>query len=142
MISVSQLQELWLERQPSFIPLTNSNPDVKKLHDKRTNIIHHRLSNGISIIYKDISCLGDLASLYKAVTMEDIYLAYDHLKISDDSIYSCIGNSKIQILVSAVIKGLFVTIATHPRVVLSFFVRKPNDEVRKIKTMEKFTKSK
>ncbi|EXB88270.1 putative zinc protease pqqL [Morus notabilis] len=52
LISQSQLQELWLERQPSFVPLTNSNQDVKKLHDKRTNIIHRRLSNGISIIYK------------------------------------------------------------------------------------------
>lgn len=40
---------------------------------------------------QDISCIRDLTSLYEAATIEDIYLAYDQLKIDESSLYSCIG---------------------------------------------------
>ncbi|GMH25761.1 hypothetical protein Nepgr_027604 [Nepenthes gracilis] len=44
-----------------------------------------------SVPRKDISCIKDLTFLYEAATIEDIYLAYEQLKIEDDSLYSCIG---------------------------------------------------
>jgi predicted Zn-dependent peptidase len=40
---------------------------------------------------KDISCIKDLNSLYEVATVEDLYLAYDQLKIDESSLYSCIG---------------------------------------------------
>ena len=40
---------------------------------------------------KDISCIKDLTSLYEAATIEDIYLAYEQLKVDENSLYSCIG---------------------------------------------------
>lgn len=44
-----------------------------------------------SVSRKDISCIKDLTSLYEAATIEDVYLAYDQLKIDDSSLYSCVG---------------------------------------------------
>lgn len=44
-----------------------------------------------SVPRKDISCIKDLTMLYEAVTIGDIYLAYEQLKIDDDSLFSCIG---------------------------------------------------
>ncbi|RZC65954.1 hypothetical protein C5167_009648 [Papaver somniferum] len=44
-----------------------------------------------SVPRKDISCIKDLPSLYEAATIEDIYQAYDQLKIDEDSLFSCIG---------------------------------------------------
>ncbi|WCJ27530.1 Stromal processing peptidase chloroplastic [Euphorbia peplus] len=44
-----------------------------------------------SVQRKDISCIKDLTSLYEAATIEDIYLAYEQLKIDENSLYSCIG---------------------------------------------------
>ncbi|XP_026658146.2 stromal processing peptidase, chloroplastic isoform X1 [Phoenix dactylifera] len=44
-----------------------------------------------SIPRKDISCIKDLTSLYEAATIEDIYLAYEHLKVDDSSLFSCVG---------------------------------------------------
>eukprot|EP00262_Sarcandra_glabra_P006852 TRINITY_DN19408_c0_g1_i1.p1 TRINITY_DN19408_c0_g1~~TRINITY_DN19408_c0_g1_i1.p1 ORF type:complete len:1305 (+),score=239.03 TRINITY_DN19408_c0_g1_i1:116-3916(+) len=44
-----------------------------------------------SVQRKDISCIKDLPSLYEAATIEDIYLAYEHLKVDEDSLFSCIG---------------------------------------------------
>ncbi|OMP10324.1 hypothetical protein COLO4_04620 [Corchorus olitorius] len=44
-----------------------------------------------SVPRKDISCLKELTSLYEAASIEDIYLAYDQLKVDEDSLYSCIG---------------------------------------------------
>ncbi|MBA0580480.1 hypothetical protein Gorai_022696, partial [Gossypium raimondii] len=44
-----------------------------------------------SVPRKDISCVKELTSLYEAATIEDIYLAYDQLKVDEDSLYSCIG---------------------------------------------------
>ncbi|XP_065861526.1 stromal processing peptidase, chloroplastic isoform X2 [Euphorbia lathyris] len=44
-----------------------------------------------SVQRKDISCIKDLTSLYEAATMEDIYLAYEQLKVDENSLYSCIG---------------------------------------------------
>lgn len=40
---------------------------------------------------KDITCIKDLTMLYEAATIEDIYLAYEHLKVDDQSLFSCIG---------------------------------------------------
>lgn len=40
---------------------------------------------------QDISCIKDLTSLYEAATIEDVYLAYEQLKVDDNSLYSCIG---------------------------------------------------
>ncbi|XP_031378715.1 stromal processing peptidase, chloroplastic isoform X2 [Punica granatum] len=44
-----------------------------------------------SVPRKDISCIKDLTALYEAATIEDVYLAYDQLKIDDNSLYSCVG---------------------------------------------------
>ncbi|KAI8538976.1 hypothetical protein RHMOL_Rhmol09G0145100 [Rhododendron molle] len=44
-----------------------------------------------SVPRKDITCIKDLNSLYEAATVEDLYLAYDQLKIDESSLYSCIG---------------------------------------------------
>ena len=38
-----------------------------------------------------ISCVKELTFLYEAASIEDIYLAYDQLKVDEDSLYSCIG---------------------------------------------------
>ncbi|XP_059640139.1 stromal processing peptidase, chloroplastic [Cornus florida] len=40
---------------------------------------------------KDIKCIKDLTLLYDAATIEDIYLAYEQLKVDENSLYSCIG---------------------------------------------------
>ncbi|GMY29028.1 stromal processing peptidase, chloroplastic [Fagus crenata] len=44
-----------------------------------------------SVPRKDISCIKDLTSLYEAAEIEDVYLAYDQLKVDENSLYSCIG---------------------------------------------------
>ncbi|KAM1947694.1 hypothetical protein FF1_008326 [Malus domestica] len=44
-----------------------------------------------SVPRKDISCIKDLTNLYEVASIDDIYLAYDQLKVGDDSLYSCIG---------------------------------------------------
>ncbi|PIN10708.1 N-arginine dibasic convertase NRD1 [Handroanthus impetiginosus] len=44
-----------------------------------------------SVPRKDISCIKDLTSLYEAATVEDIYIAYENLKIDENSLFSCIG---------------------------------------------------
>ncbi|KAL8526693.1 hypothetical protein ACS0TY_015771 [Phlomoides rotata] len=38
-----------------------------------------------SVPRKDISCIKDLTSLYEAATLEDVYVAYEHLKIDENS---------------------------------------------------------
>lgn len=40
---------------------------------------------------QDISCVKELTSLYEAASIEDIYLAYDQLKVDEESLFSCIG---------------------------------------------------
>lgn len=40
---------------------------------------------------QDISCIKDLTLLYEAATIEDIYVAYQYLKVDDASLFSCIG---------------------------------------------------
>lgn len=40
---------------------------------------------------QDLSCIKDLTSLYEAATIEDVYIAYEHLKIDEGSLFSCIG---------------------------------------------------
>lgn len=42
---------------------------------------------------KTITCLRDLVPLYEAVTIEDVMLAYNQLKLDDDSIFTCVGTS-------------------------------------------------
>ncbi|OVA08777.1 Peptidase M16 [Macleaya cordata] len=44
-----------------------------------------------SVPRKDVSCIKELPSLYEAATIEDIYQAYEHLKVDEDSLFSCIG---------------------------------------------------
>ncbi|CAI9113723.1 OLC1v1014379C2 [Oldenlandia corymbosa var. corymbosa] len=44
-----------------------------------------------SVPRKDISCIKDLTALYEATQIEDVYLAYEQLKIDENSLYSCIG---------------------------------------------------
>ncbi|KAK8997104.1 hypothetical protein V6N11_020593 [Hibiscus sabdariffa] len=44
-----------------------------------------------SVPRKGISCIKELTSLYEAASIEDIYLAYEQLKVDEDSLYSCIG---------------------------------------------------
>lgn len=44
-----------------------------------------------SVERKDISCIKELTMLYEAATIEDVYLAYEQLKIDENSLYSCIG---------------------------------------------------
>ncbi|KAJ0988100.1 hypothetical protein J5N97_006456 [Dioscorea zingiberensis] len=45
----------------------------------------------VSVPRKDISCIKDLTLLYEAATVEDIYLAYQYLKVDDASLFSCVG---------------------------------------------------
>lgn len=40
---------------------------------------------------QDISCIKDLTSLYEAASIEDVYLAYEQLRVDEDSLYSCVG---------------------------------------------------
>eukprot|EP01018_Ginkgo_biloba_P028527 Gb_13236 [translate_table: standard] len=40
---------------------------------------------------KDITCIRDLPSLYEAATVDDVYDAYNYLKIDDDSLFTSIG---------------------------------------------------
>lgn len=40
---------------------------------------------------KDISCIKDLTKLYEAATIEDIYVAYEYLKVDDASLFACVG---------------------------------------------------
>ncbi|KAH7434480.1 hypothetical protein KP509_06G019300 [Ceratopteris richardii] len=40
---------------------------------------------------KDISCIRDRFKLYEAATIEDVYNAYDLLKVDDDSVLTCMG---------------------------------------------------
>ncbi|KAL4563575.1 hypothetical protein LXL04_027618 [Taraxacum kok-saghyz] len=44
-----------------------------------------------SVHRKDISCIKDLTMLYEAASIEDVYLAYEQLKIDEQSLYCCIG---------------------------------------------------
>ncbi|GAA0138514.1 metalloprotease [Lithospermum erythrorhizon] len=44
-----------------------------------------------SVPRKGISCIKDLTLLYESATIEDIYVAYEQLKIDENSLYSCIG---------------------------------------------------
>ncbi|KAK9704831.1 hypothetical protein RND81_07G013900 [Saponaria officinalis] len=44
-----------------------------------------------SVPRKDLSCIKDLVFLYESATIEDIYLAYEQLKVDEHSLYSCIG---------------------------------------------------
>ena len=40
---------------------------------------------------QDITCIKDLTSFYETANIEDIYLAYEQLKIDENSLFSCIG---------------------------------------------------
>ncbi|KAK7405953.1 hypothetical protein VNO78_07565 [Psophocarpus tetragonolobus] len=44
-----------------------------------------------SVPRKDISCIKDLTFLYEVAAIEDIYVAYEQLKVDENSLYSCIG---------------------------------------------------
>jgi hypothetical protein len=53
LISIEQLEEMKLERKPSFVAL-NGKENTTKLFDEETGIVQRRLANGISINYKVI----------------------------------------------------------------------------------------
>jgi hypothetical protein len=53
LITQSKLDELKLQHNPSFVPLTKEENAVK-VFDSETGISQRRLSNGISINYKVI----------------------------------------------------------------------------------------
>ncbi|KAK9684952.1 hypothetical protein RND81_10G245300 [Saponaria officinalis] len=44
-----------------------------------------------SVPRKDLTCIKDLIFLYEAATIEDVYVAYNQLKVDEDSLYACIG---------------------------------------------------
>ncbi|MQL73149.1 hypothetical protein Taro_005484 [Colocasia esculenta] len=44
-----------------------------------------------SVPRKDVSCIKDLIFLYEAATVEDVYVAYETLKVDDESLYACVG---------------------------------------------------
>lgn len=46
---------------------------------------------GFWFLVQDISCIKDLTLLYEAAGIEDVYVAYEQLKVDEDSLYSCIG---------------------------------------------------
>ena len=41
--------------------------------------------------FQDLSCIKDLTFLYEAATIEDVYVAYEQLRVDENSLYSCIG---------------------------------------------------
>lgn len=42
-------------------------------------------------------CLRDVRAAFEAATLEDLYVWYDQLQLSDDSIFTCIGTSGPQV---------------------------------------------
>ncbi|PWZ07470.1 Stromal processing peptidase, chloroplastic [Zea mays] len=44
-----------------------------------------------SVPRKDVSCIKELTTLYENATIEDLYIAYEHLKVDDSSLFACIG---------------------------------------------------
>ncbi|CAL5041862.1 unnamed protein product [Urochloa decumbens] len=44
-----------------------------------------------SVPRKDVSCIKELTTLYESATIEDLYLAYEHLKVDESSLFACIG---------------------------------------------------
>ncbi|CAM6089817.1 unnamed protein product [Calypogeia fissa] len=44
-----------------------------------------------SVDRKDVGCIRDLPYLYEVATADDIYNAYNHLCLDDDSLFTCIG---------------------------------------------------
>ncbi|XP_010442166.1 PREDICTED: stromal processing peptidase, chloroplastic [Camelina sativa] len=53
------------------------------------NLLAHLQAS--SVPRKELSCIKELTSLYEAASIEDIYLAYNQLRVDEDSLYSCIG---------------------------------------------------
>lgn len=51
LITSTQLEELRLQRRPSFVPV-GLHEDPTKVYDKETGITQRRLSNGIPVNYK------------------------------------------------------------------------------------------
>lgn len=44
-----------------------------------------------SVPRKNIACIRDLVSFYETTTIEDVFNAYDNLKVDDESLFTCIG---------------------------------------------------
>ncbi|BBN04418.1 stromal processing peptidase, chloroplastic [Marchantia polymorpha subsp. ruderalis] len=44
-----------------------------------------------SVSRKDVGCIRDLPYLYEVATADDIYNAYNHLCLDDESLFTCIG---------------------------------------------------
>eukprot|EP00897_Mesotaenium_endlicherianum_P002978 jgi/Mesen1/2708/ME000168S01777 len=45
---------------------------------------------------KDVGCIRDLPYLYEVATADDVYNAYNHLSLDDDSVFTCIGTAGAQ----------------------------------------------
>lgn len=43
------------------------------------------------VFRKNTSCIRDLFKLYEAATIDDVYNAYDLLKVDDESVFTCMG---------------------------------------------------
>ncbi|XP_058202866.1 stromal processing peptidase, chloroplastic-like [Rhododendron vialii] len=75
---------------------------------KRTLLMRHEAESTLNAYWleslahlqaaSNISCIKDLNSLYEVVTVDDIYLAYDQLKIDESSMYSCVGFAGAQVV--------------------------------------------
>lgn len=46
-----------------------------------------------SVPLKTVECLRDLKAMYESITVEDIYDAYNQFDFSDESVFTCIGTS-------------------------------------------------
>lgn len=43
------------------------------------------------VFEQEVGCIRDLPYLYEVATADDIYNAYNHLCLDDDSLFTCIG---------------------------------------------------
>ncbi|KAF9602274.1 hypothetical protein IFM89_026362 [Coptis chinensis] len=62
---------------------------LRGLHSNK--ITQRELDRATSVPRKDIACIKEMPLLYEVATIEDVYLAYEFLKVDEDSLFSCIG---------------------------------------------------
>jgi hypothetical protein len=53
--------------------------------------LYHLYGVHVLQIMQDVSCIKELTTLYESATIEDLYLAYQHLKVDESSLFACIG---------------------------------------------------
>lgn len=59
--------------------------------NKKVKTSEVRMTVCICSCCQDISCIKELIPLYEAATVEDVYVAYEQLKIDENCLFSCIG---------------------------------------------------